>query len=304
MSNVTSKRSKVGATALALFVFAGNMTAVGKGNLFELCAATVAGAFALAVAAYAATFVFGREGKKGFFFILLSLVTVASAIFVAAETVSELAFFVGEAVLPRLPWLLAGALLIALSSYLASKGAVAVKKFSLIAFVWVSMSVLLLFLLSLRSFKSDGATELLSSAREFTVRGSADAFAKIFAPAVIAVIYISASRDGGGAVGSALGGALLAVCFLNVLLLLGSDVGETEAYPYATAVSTVTSGKIFARMEGFVYLICCAAATVRVSVCLSLVSVLAEKVIGKRLSFIPYASGIVLLLVTAATVAA
>ena len=87
---------------------------------------------------------------------------------------------------------------------------------------------------------------------------------------------------------------LILICFLGVLLLLGGGFGATLEYPYATAVSTVTAGKLFARLEGFAYLTYYVSSALRVSVCISLVSTL----VSRKSRILPYAVGALVLLVT------
>jgi hypothetical protein len=122
----------------------------------------------------------------------------------------------------------------------------------------------------------------------------------VFAPAVLAVVYISAMgerRARASLYGTVIATFLLALCFLNVFLLLGS-LGNSEDYPYSIAVSTVTAGKLFVRMEGFSYIMYYAAGAVRVSVCISLVDLLYERMLKKKYAFMPYVIGVAVLLVT------
>ena len=286
---------------IALFIFAGNMLLVGKGNLVELLLASVLGSLALPVAFVAAVAVFGEGEKKGgakIFFVVLATITVMASVYVASLAASEFSHFVEDVMLLSFPRFAVAAIFLALCSYLASKGS-AVRKFSFAAAVIVFAAILLLLVLSLESFKIERIGELWEM--EVKTAGVVNLFSSVFAPAVIAVIYLSSNGEGrvlSSVLGTAIAILLLSVCFLNVLLLLGGSFGASEPYPYSTAVSTVTAGKLFARMEGFAYIMYYASELVRGAVCIALVSLLVERITGKKWRALPYATGLLVLLVT------
>ncbi len=304
MNKSAGIKSLVWSFPVSLFIFAGNMLTVGKSDLFELLFAALVGIFALPVSAVAAACVFGESEKRGakkVIFIVLSLPVAAASFYVAAETVNDLSAFVGGVMLLRIPELWVSVIFVALCSYLAASGAQAVKKFAFVAFLIVSLSALFLFLLSLGSLKFERIGEIISSAKEISIGGAVNTFSHVFAPAVLAVIYVAASGEKkarASFLGTVMAVILLTVCFLNVFLLLGNSLGSTEDYPYATAVSTVTAGKLFARMEGFAYLMYCAAGVVRASVCIALISLLPEKIMNRKYPFLPYVAGGGVFLVT------
>lgn len=68
------------------------------------------------------------------------------------------------------------------------------------------------------------------------------------------------------------GNLLLAVCILNSVLLFGSDFAGKLKYPYASAISTVTLGNLFTRMDGFAYLIFFASVIVKITVCVKIIA--------------------------------
>lgn len=55
--------------------------------------------------------------------------------------------------------------------------------------------------------------------------------------------------------GVLIGGAFLLISYFNVALLLGTDMARGEEYPYSVAVSAISAGKLFMRMEAFSYAI-------------------------------------------------
>ena len=305
-----NKKIKRGALSwgfpVALFIFAGNMLTVGKGNFIELLLAGTVGALALPVSAVAADALFEKEHGKGLnkvIFAIFALVSAVAAIYVASLTVKDFSDFVGDVMLLKLPTWAVGIIFTALCSYLAARGCKTLKKFSFLAIVAVAISAIVLFTLAFESFEINRVYDVIRSARDISIDGVINTFSTVFAPAVIAVIYISATGRGEGRSKASLFGAiiallLLALCFMNVFLLLGESFGGSEDYPYSTAVSTVTAGKLFARMEGFAYMMYYAGGAVRVSLCVALISLLSEKITGKKWRFLPYASGVGIFLVT------
>ena len=285
---------------VSLFIFAGNMLAVGKGSLSELLLAAALGAVSLPVSAFAASSVFGEGEKNGasrVIFFVLSVAVAAAAIFVAGKTVWSFADFVGDVMLLRLPAVAVSVIFVLLCSYIAYCGEATVKKFTLVAFFVISLSALILFLLSLPALEFERIGRVLGG---LGANGVLKTFSEVFAPAVLAVVYISATgekRARASLYGTVIATVLLTLCFLNVFLLLGG-LGNSEDYPYSVAVSTVTAGKLFVRMEGFSYIMYYAAGAVRVSVCISLVRLLCERILKKKYAFIPYLIGAAVLSVT------
>lgn len=60
---------------------------------------------------------------------------------------------------------------------------------------------------------------------------------------------------------------VIAVCFINVLGIFGSELASTLNYPYAVAVSTASMGEIFSRLDGFFYAICFFATLIKTGLC-------------------------------------
>ncbi len=91
---------------------------------------------------------------------------------------------------------------------------------------------------------------------------------KITLPSLLLVVYAKLHEFSDKATfsGMALGNALLAFCILNSVLLFGSDFAGRLDYPYASAISTVTFGNLFTRMDGFAYFIYFASCLIKITV--------------------------------------
>jgi arginine exporter protein ArgO len=79
-----------------------------------------------------------------------------------------------------------------------------------------------------------------------------------------------------------LSSAFLLICHFNVVLLLGEHFGATRDYPYSEAVSTVTAGKLSARMEGFAYLMYYAIAAVKTAVSIAFACCVIREMLPKK----------------------
>ena len=55
-------------------------------------------------------------------------------------------------------------------------------------------------------------------------------------------------------------------------IVFGSDFAGKLKYPYASAISTVTLGNLFTRMDGFAYLIFFASVIVKITVCIKIIA--------------------------------
>ena len=300
-------KGKMTALPIALFIFSGSMLALGKGGAvwgIHLVLAAALASFALPVACVAANGVFGERDKKGtekVMFVIFSLLSAIAAIYSASLMLNEFSSFASKVMFLRIPSGAVSIIFVAFCSYLSSRGAEVIRKFALVSALIVFACSLILFTLSAPNFEWDRVKALLEGAKELNATDVITVFSGSFAPAVIAIIYFSANGGTRGA--SALWGTLLSfvlvlICFLNVFLLLGGSFGASMEYPYATAVSTVTAGKLFARLEGFAYITYYVSSAIRVALCISLVSVLSERIAKRKSRVLPYVVGALVFAVT------
>ncbi len=69
--------------------------------------------------------------------------------------------------------------------------------------------------------------------------------------------------------GFILGGGGIALCLINTLGIFGAEFAATLNFPYSYAVSTASVGKIFSRMDVFLYCVCFFTCLIKCSVCVS-----------------------------------
>jgi len=146
---------------------------------------------------------------------------------------------------------------IALSFYLAIQKDSVLFKISLLAFIYVFLSVTILFIISLPQLDFK-----LSLPLEFkmadTIKSTLIILSQSFLSALPLVLVIRKNKlrktFAIWLVALFLGLFVLMVCMLNVLLIFGPDLSSRLELPYMSAMSVINSGKIFSRLEGFSYL--------------------------------------------------
>ncbi len=96
---------------------------------------------------------------------------------------------------------------------------------------------------------------------------------KVTLPSFLLLVYSKINGFGKKTTlcGVALGNALLAFCILNSVLLFGSSFAGRLDFPYAFAISTVTFGNLFTRMDGFAYFIYFASCLIKITVSIEII---------------------------------
>ncbi len=67
------------------------------------------------------------------------------------------------------------------------------------------------------------------------------------------------------------GNSFLLICIFNSVLLFGAEMAGKFNYPYAMAISTVTFGNLFSRLDGFSYFIYFVTALIKITVCVKVI---------------------------------
>lgn len=71
--------------------------------------------------------------------------------------------------------------------------------------------------------------------------------------------------------GVCVGNTFLLISIFNSILLFGTQMAGEFDYPYAMAISTVTFGNLFSRLDGFSYFIYFVTALVKITVCINVI---------------------------------
>ena len=79
-----------------------------------------------------------------------------------------------------------------------------------------------------------------------------------------------------------IGAAFLLISIFNSVLLFGAGMAGELDYPYAMAISTVTFGNLFSRLDGFSYFIYFVTAVIKIAVC---VNVVKTEIVKRKATF-------------------
>ena len=71
--------------------------------------------------------------------------------------------------------------------------------------------------------------------------------------------------------GVLVGNLFLLITIFNSILLFGTTLSAKLLYPYGSAISTVTFGNLFSRLDGFSYFIYFVAAVIKIVVCIKVI---------------------------------
>ena len=295
LSAKNKRGSVASALAVAVFLIGGELLAVGRESVSDAYSsglALIVSLLFVGAAGAAAHSVFSRRSEhtsilQGATVWLFGILAAAAAVFVAIESILEFSDFAADVMLLRAPKYLVALTFLAFCAFLASKGGKTVTKYALLSAVLIAIETVALILLSLPAI-DPSLVEIESGAP--SVKATAGAFVKKFAPLCIPIVYLSC-EDGrlrskalslsplAAILGIITGGAILTLCHFNVTLLLGSALARTLTFPYSAAMSAISTGKLFMRMEGISYVLYFLAASTRASVAIGTVITLSKRLL-------------------------
>lgn len=248
------------------FTFLGYLAACGIGLLLNL------------IALPAAKRLFSNNISRNVFIKALRcaayIVTAVFAVFFAADTVNTLLHFIKDIVLINTPMLFIAAVFAAVAVYFATRRQEDVLKFFLISF-WFALAVIIFFFIA-TSLEFDTANIIifkLPNTNQF-VSQFMPYFINPVLPSVLLSVYDAAvfgkTRYAAAVSGYITGCVLLGICTVGTVLLFGPTLAGQLDYPYSSAVSTVSIGRLFSRLDGFAYYIYFICALTKTTVCIFL----------------------------------
>lgn len=154
-------------------------------------------------------------------------------------------------------------------------------KFSLISF-WLTTAIILVFMAfsadqfdfrNILVFKVPSFKEIFNQTMSYLPNL---VFPSLLIPIYQAVV-LKRAKLGESMLGLGVGLVLLNFCIVNSVLIFGPQFAAKLDYPYAYAISTVTIGRIFKRMDSFAYLIYYLTSAARMTMCVDIVIRLLKK---------------------------
>ena len=283
---------------MAVFTFANaaiTLPAVSAGPIQMVTALVLSFPVILALNLLSLRFL-GKAGflaAKGFHKFLLaagiSLAAIA-ALFFAFCAVRDFAQLTKDEILPQTSDIIIVTLFALVVLALSVLGVQAVLKFSLIVFPAIIILAAALFLMALPQMN---AKQLLPAGAQYLppVQGTIKGYLSAFAPSLILIPLIGANKPGGGRKGllpgTLLGGGVLLLLLAHTLMIFGGDYAAQLKYPYLYAVSTVSAGELFFRMDGFTYAIYFFACLTKVAACICVARMAAARMFKSQEKFVP-----------------
>ncbi len=226
-----------------------------------------------------------ESGIKKFLRLALSFAASVFAAFVLADTVKDFLYFSQKILLPHSSKLVAIAIFLLAVIFFSFKRLENILKFCLISCVFVLILELVFFIASVDNFKLQNIiikqlpnlTHLWQQAIPYIKKFSLPA---LLLPLYEALAFKQTSKK---ALFSGLwaGGALLGLTLLNSVLIFSGELAGLFEFAYASAVSTVSIGRLFSRMDGFSYFIYFAASLVKSVGCVFIIMVMVSRNSGK-----------------------
>lgn len=204
------------------------------------------------------------------------------AVFCAAAALGDFTVFIKNVVLKDTSLFFISLIFLIVITFFCFRRQEDVLKFFLVAFWFVL--VVVIFFFAATAFKFDFRNifvfklpkfkELFSQAKPYILNP--------VIPSVLLPFYNAAvfgkTRVWSGALGYAFGYAMLAVCVIGSVLLFGSEFAGELSFPYSAAVSTVSIGRLFTRLDGFSYFLYFVSALARITVCIFIAKISVKRI--------------------------
>ncbi len=212
--------------------------------------------------------------------ILFSICVLAA--FTLAETFKIFCRFVCDVLLDSASLFFSVVLFGGVCIYFAFRRQEDILKFSLLSFIY-SIAVIIIFtLLLLPNLKAENIILPENFSLSRLIDGTKKQFFSIYVPAVLLGFYQYAvfGKTQKSAVlgGVTIGALVLSVCLFSCVLLFGAEFSAVLDFPYSAAVSSISVGRLFSRLDAllyFVFLVCC---LVKIQVCIFTVRFCLKKI--------------------------
>lgn len=206
--------------------------------------------------------------KKCFAVVIIFAVTLFAA-FCIADTFKSFIKFVSVVILPDTPMFFITVLFLAVVLFFVFKRQEDLLKFSFLAFFITALLIIFFFFATVTNYNFRNIFIFrLPKTKEFI--GEIMPYIKNPVLQSLLLPFFTVSVVGKKHKKVLISGliislTMLGVCLLGPLLLFGPVFAGDLPYPYASAVSTVTVGRLFTRLDGFSYFIYFATALVKIT---------------------------------------
>ena len=215
-----------------------------------------------------------NQSRNNIIKILLILLLISAALFslwCAADVFKSFVNFAFAVMLPDMPRLFIILLFLFICIYFLFQRQENILKFCLLSFWFVLIVTVFFFILAvdrynLRNifiFKLPDLKTFLKQTKPYIMN---PASTMILLPLYNMFVFkdrcVKASLTG-----TVSGFIILGICILNSILLFGADLSGQLGYPYISAISTISIGRLFTRLDEFAYLLFFITCTIKITVC-------------------------------------
>ncbi len=243
------------------YPFSGN---IGNDLLGGALGIIVAAITALFLKSKAAKLTAAEPGLKAFLLLALAVMSLLSF----SVCLLDFSKYAGKVMLNTSSIIIPAISLIALIAFTVKKGIGVILKLGSVLFLLSFIFIVLTFAFSLPYIE----VKYLGFYKAPTVGGFLSSFSSVGVSTFIAslpMIFLSKEQKTKCVLwGFVLGGGMIFLCLINTLGIFGAEFAKTLAFPYSYAVSTASVGRIFSRMDPFLYCTCFFTCLIKCSVCL------------------------------------
>ena len=212
--------------------------------------------------------------------VLYFLVAVLS-IFCAADTFYDFIRFAKDMVLKDTPMFLICVLFLAVSVYFCLHRQEDTLKFFLVSF-WVLTFIILFFFVA-SAFKFELKNIFIFEFPNFKTLflQSGDYILNPVIPSVLLSVYtvsVFGEKSKSHWLGCVFGYFLLGLTVLSGVLVFGASLAGSFDYPYSYAISTVSIGRLFTRLDGFSYFVYFITSLAKITVCIFILKSIIKRI--------------------------
>ncbi len=204
--------------------------------------------------------------------IAVYVIVAVASLFIASNSFESFIEFASQVILPKTSKIFLIITFLAVVIFFGFKRQEDTLKFSLISFCFTAIAIIFFFLASIGDYESDNIISSLPNLRELL--GEAKPyFINPILPSLLLPFYyrlVFGENKNSGHWGLIIGLIIFGLCILSAVLLFGTELSCRLSYPYASAISTISIGRLYTRLDGFSYFIYFASSLTKINICVFL----------------------------------
>lgn len=222
------------------------------------------------------------KNSKKMLFLIFFFASAVYAAFCAADAFKDFLRFVSEIILPDSSYSFIIIIFLLTAVFFATRRQEDILKFAVLGFFMCFLLIVFFFFGAAHNYNPRNIFIFtLPDVKNFVFQAK-PYFKNLLSAVLLMPVYHSLvfkrAKKSALISGAATGYILLGFCILSPLLLFGTDLSGRLDYPFASAVSTVTVGRIFTRMDGFSYIIYFVTSIIKITVSVYIVRKCLEKI--------------------------